>query len=333
MKILHILSLLFLLILCACSEAPKNVEFIPKSIDDIEAQEAQGQVRKKEVTMSTNKDVPPNSLSKEINRVKYDFDRPDKISVLTGKLSEISGLAYNYEHNSLVSQDDESGHFYELNIQTAQVVQENKFGKKGDYEAISYFDNKIAIARHDGSLFIYDPITKKTIKHRTPLSAKNDVEGMVYHKGGHQLLLACKGQNLVEKHSKKTKSIYAFDIGSLTLDTLPFIDVSIDQLAEWVEIEYSDEPKYRIKKLTHRVKEFAPSGIAIHPKSKEYYLISARGSTIVIMDKSKQLKKIIFLNTNTIPQPEGITFDKENTLYLSTEGQGYSGKIFKFKNR
>jgi len=97
-----------------------------------------------------------------------------------------------------------------------------------------------------------------------------------------------------------------------------------------VKSVYASESKSKIKKLTNRVKDFAPSGIAIHPLSKEYYLISARGSTLVILDTNRQFKDLIFLNDKSNKQPEGICFDGQSNLYISTEGHGLSAKIFKF---
>jgi len=38
-----------------------------------------------------------------------------------------------------------------------------------------------------------------------------------------------------------------------------------------------------------------------------------------------------FLDEGIIPQPEGITFDYKNNLYIATEGQGFNGKVFKFE--
>ncbi len=97
-----------------------------------------------------------------------------------------------------------------------------------------------------------------------------------------------------------------------------------------VDVRYSKISKSKRKKLVNRSKSFAPSGLAVHPLNEDLYILSAKGSLLVIFDKTKFLKRVIFLNSKTIPQPEGIAFDQLNHLYIATEGQGFSGKIFKF---
>ena len=145
------------------------------------------------------------------------------------------------------------------------------------------------------------------------------------------LLLACKGQPIAKVNGKKNqKCVYLFDLDSKELNVEPYLTIMDDDLISFVEFSHSDKAKSKLKQGKRRVKDFSPSGIAIHPISGDYYLTSGRGSLLVILGKDKQLKDVIFLNSKLNPQPEGITFDKDNNLYISTEGKGYNGKIFKF---
>jgi len=117
------------------------------------------------------------------------------------------------------------------------------------------------------------------------------------------------------------------------LDESPFLTIEDDALEKTVQDQYLSESKSGLKKLKNRAKEFSPSGIVIHPTSGDYYLLSAKGSTVVIINEDKEIQEVIFLDNRIIPQPEGICFGKERDLYISTEGQGFSGKIFKFESR
>ncbi|MDX1285770.1 MAG: SdiA-regulated domain-containing protein, partial [Draconibacterium sp.] len=79
-----------------------------------------------------------------------------------------------------------------------------------------------------------------------------------------------------------------------------------------------------------RIQDFSPSGIAIHPENGSTYILSAKGSTLVIFDHNSDLEKVVLLNDKKIPQPEGICFDSKSNLYIATEGKGSPGKIFIF---
>ena len=81
--------------------------------------------------------------------------------------------------------------------------------------------------------------------------------------------------------------------------------------------------------------------MALNGSRDKLYIISARGSSLVIYDipedfgsnnsqKVAELRTIVFLDAKMIPQPEGITFDSDNNLYISSEGKTGKGTIAKF---
>ena len=59
-------------------------------------------------------------------------------------------------------------------------------------------------------------------------------------------------------------------------------------------------------------------------------MISAKGSLLIIFNSQKELKDIIFLNEKELPQPEGICFDNQANLYISTERKNNGGQIYKY---
>ncbi|NNL91839.1 MAG: hypothetical protein HKO66_06385 [Saprospiraceae bacterium] len=262
----------------------------------------------------------------------YDFKSPSNTFILEKKLVEISGLAFDSSSNYFLSNNDEKGHIYKLDVNTFKIKEDKKFGKRGDYEAIEKVGDDIITCKSSGKLFFYNEITTKTISYDTPLKSQNDVEGLCYDPRINSLILACKGQPInAEKGRKNQKSVYLFDLEKKELNQDPFFSIYDEDLAAIVNRKFQNESKSKIRKWVKRAKEFSPSGIAINPESGDYYLISAKGSLLLILSEEKKLKNIIFLNSKTNPQPEGICFDKESNLYISTEGQGLRGKIFKFK--
>lgn len=259
----------------------------------------------------------------------YDFNKPE-IIVLDKELMEISGLAYVPSADVLLAHNDEKGHVYTISKFDGTILKDNKFGKKGDYESIEIVGDEYVVCTSSGRLHFYNPESDKTRLIKTNLSQKNDVEGMCLSSDGKYLLLACKGQANEESKTKKHKAVHAYSLESKSLLDGPFLNIEDNELVNMVENDNSSASKSKLKKLISRTKEFAPSGIAIHPSTNDHYLISARGSTLVVYDKDKSLKEVIFLDDKLIKQPEGICFDHDAQLYISNEGRGLSAKIFKF---
>jgi len=122
-----------------------------------------------------NQTEPPRH---EKSGVKYDLDRPSETHVLDSKLEEISGLGFDEESNTLITNDDESGYYYELDSKTFKIETETKFSKKGDFEAIEKVGNNIFVCKSNGTIHSFDLVSKETTKHKTKLSSHNDVEGL-----------------------------------------------------------------------------------------------------------------------------------------------------------
>jgi len=264
----------------------------------------------------------------------YDYAAPDQVMVLDRSLREISSLTYQPDGDYLITNNDESGIYFRLQRSNGSLVDQTKFGKKGDYEAITYLAGKVIVAKKNGTLYIHDPKTDETDRQKTKFTSDNDIEGLAYDTTTRKLLMACKSRGLaVDSPKKDQKCVYEYDLEKRELDTIPFLSILDKDLKAFVTKHYDLSSKAALEGKVKRIKDFAPSGIAIHPKTQEYYLISARESTIVRVGRDKKIKEIGFFRESTIPQPEGITFGPDGDLYVAGEGKDVSGKIFRFRPR
>ena len=62
--------------------------------------------------------------------------------------------------------------------------------------------------------------------------------------------------------------------------------------------------------------------MAIHPITGEYYVLEGVRPKLLIIDRDGHLKNAYFLEKAMFPQPEGITFNEEGILFISSEGKG-----------
>ncbi len=265
-----------------------------------------------------------------IEKSSYDFKKPKE--VLLGKeLKEISGLGYNKENKTIYCNNDEEGTVFEISVETGKIINRYSFSGKGDYEGLEKIKEQIAVVKNNGNIYLFNNVTNESKKIKTPLSAKNDIEGLSYNETTNQLLIACKGKS-IKKHNKG-KVIYTYDLTKEKFNLKPLLDIKKKKITSFLYEKRGELGKKHLKKMKKRITSFAPSGIAIHPKTKELFVISARGSMLLRITEESEIKEVVFFNELENPQPEGICFDTDANLYISTEGKFGKAKLFTYSNQ
>lgn len=246
----------------------------------------------------------------------YNLNEPSKKQFLGYELEEISGLSW-VKNGVLAAVQDEDGILFLYDFEKGEVKERLKFGKSGDYEGVEVIGKQAYVVNSSGNIFTF-PLRKpdQAEKVKTPLSSKNDVEGLAYDSDKDFMLIACKANAGHSSKSYKGRAIYKLDI----------------------RLEMEDEPYIRIKKSDleklagEDIRPFKPSGIAYHPIEKRYYLISGPGYALAVLDK-ESLKPVEYfaLSPKDFKQIEGICFSPDGQLYISSEGNGGDGYILSFE--
>jgi uncharacterized protein YjiK len=254
---------------------------------------------------------------------RYEYAKPSNEWELHYDLQEISGLDYDQSENQLLAINDEKGKVYQINLETGDSKVKYHFHKNGDYEGIAKVGKHIYVLKSNGKLYRYNTEKQKTKEMETGLSSKNDAEGLCYDRDKNSLLIACKGQT--KDNKKGVKAIYRYDLDEKKMTSKKEIKIEVDNLEQLAkEHGLNTNQQWRLKR-------FSPSGIAIHPQTKSYYILSARGSLLLVYNEQQIAEYLVFLDTNALPQPEGICFDKDGNLFISSEGKGEGGKLLMYK--
>ena len=270
----------------------------------------------------------------------YDFGKANHRFTMPAVLEEISGISW-MGNGDIACIEDETGTIYTYNLEKEEVTTQIEFGKKGDYEDITVIKKTAYVLKSNGHIYRVKNFRKddfKVKRFKTPLSGKNDAEGMTYDADNHRLLIACKGRPSLEKENpfKGNRAVYAFDLDSNRLDEDPVY------LLDLRDIEgYRDEGSFtqfssklaQVLGISDPYGNFRPSAIAIHPLTDEIYITSSVGKLLVILNREGQIIDVHALNPALFRQPEGICFSPEGDLYISNEGKGGKGYILKFKPR
>jgi hypothetical protein len=195
-----------------------------------------------------------------------------------------------------------------------------KFGKKGDYEDLAIINEQVIFLRSDGTLFSFpfDKVKQNEVtdvKEWKDLLPAGEYEGMYADPSNNMIYVLCK--QCMDDKTTKAVSAYIMQLqpdGSFTKKGSTIINV------------------YDIAKMSGETKlKFQPSALAKNPQTNEWYFLSSVNKLLVITDNTWKVKSTYHLDPAIFRQPEGITFDSENNLYISNEGDDISsGNVLKF---
>ncbi len=175
----------------------------------------------------------------------------------------------------------------------------------------------------------------KLKKYETPLSRKNEPEGIAYDPLTQTLLLPCKGHPFMEsKEGKNTKAVYLFDLNTKTLKDEPEFLIDLDTLKTIKN--YNTMARLGLALLSSIDESrgdvtFQPSGIAVHPHTGDIYIIGAVGNMLLVLDREGALQAVVELRSMLFLQPEGICFSPSGDLFIANEGKDQKATILQFR--
>ena len=251
-------------------------------------------------------------------KLPYDLTAPDENVTLPNELKEISGLTY-YKDGKLLCVQDEEAVVYVYDTKKKKVVQDFGFGGFGDFEGIEYVNGEVYVLESNGNLFRFEPpantdaveteVANEIRRTKTDLPAKTEVEGLGYEPKTKQLLIAVKKGG----GASSDRAIYSFDL----LNRAVFKDMQLN-----------DE---QLKGAGIDVKTYKPSGIAVHPITGEWYVLTSAGKRLLVTNRQAQILGSESLDSKLFRQPEGICFAPNGDLYIASEGDGNKGSVMMFE--
>lgn len=255
----------------------------------------------------------------------YDFNHPKLVGQLTPELNEVSGLSpVHGRPGELLAVQDELGKIFRIDTRTGAVLWAAFFWKDGDYEGIEAVGEDIWVVKNTGTLYQVKNAgqpDQAVEKYNTELNGENDVEGLAYDARQHRLLLACKQDAKDDGNDKNGRYIFAFDLQTMTLSEQPAFAIEREAVERFLA---SCEKTPRHEKLCsffvqREAFDLSPSAIAVHPRTGELFITSSVGKVLMVLSPGGQITQLYKLDKDFFPQPEGLAFADDGTLFISTE--------------
>ncbi len=237
---------------------------------------------------------------------QYNFNETDAIWKLPSSLNEVSGI-FLQNDSVMLCQEDERGIIYLYNLKTSIVDKIISFGNADDYEDISMLNGVVYLINSKGTVvsvtnYLQNPLVAK---FNTSLSQKNDVEGLCYDSVTKSFLIVCKEDQGNAVDDKDVKNMYQFQIETKQIVERPY--------------------------LQFKEKNFKPSGISVHPITKNIFVLSASKAKLLEVARDGSIISAFDLKKSIFPQPEGLAFAENGDLYISNEASDGAADILRFK--
>jgi uncharacterized protein YjiK len=277
---------------------------------------------------SSCNDKPKDKKDEEVKPVSlqsidYDLAHPVKKWMLSESLAQISGIVW-VKNDRLLAIEDLRPILYEIKLgDTSGIItdkiqfrhaEEDKF----DFEDLAVVGDTVYALWSHGAIFKIIKGKKEDSAQRTKtwLKKDNNTEGLAYDPVSGNLLIACKEESGLQNEKKSTRAIYEFDRKVDSLKPDPFMLVN----------------KKDFEGVAGEKVDFYPAAIAVHPITHDIYIISTKDTkAIAQFSYDKKLKAFDYIDKEILPQPEGICFDPEGNLYISTESRHHKpAYIYKF---
>ncbi|MDZ7291524.1 MAG: SdiA-regulated domain-containing protein [candidate division KSB1 bacterium] len=245
----------------------------------------------------------------------YDFlNKKVEHHKLPPELREASGLAFTQE-GRLLCHDDEQGAIYEMDYRSGRIHKRFYLGEaqiyRDDLEGIATKGDTIFMVNSSGMILRFLPGRNEERvpfqRFKTPLAARNNVEGLAYDPVTDCLLLACKNEASMDNRNPlpaDQKAVYAFSLKTYQLLPQPRLLISTRQIT-----------------AKTGENEFSPSAIERHPRTGHFFVLAANGHAIIEMAEDGRLLGVSTLPKSVNPQPEGLAIAPDGTLVICNEGK------------
>ena len=246
---------------------------------------------------------------------RYDFEERSGRLALPGRLDEISGLAITSD-GRIFGHDDERALVHEIDPEEGEVGKRFALGDppiSGDFEGMAIVGERFFLVTSGGLLYEFREAADRA---QAPYRASDtglrgcEVEGLDYDQGDDALLLACKTTVPATDH--------------LVVHRLP-LDPARGALTPILV------PRERLRE--HDIDpDFEPSAIAVDPAGT-IVLSSATVEALVEIDRDGNVLAGVRLSRGRHPQPEGLAFGRDGTLYVADEQNGQDARLTWYARR
>ncbi|PWH87209.1 SdiA-regulated domain-containing protein [Brumimicrobium oceani] len=278
--------------------------------------------KSKSIVSSDNWTIDKLGKSSLFQNAEYNFLSPAQVYNLPDVLREVSGIALSEDEKSILCVQDELGAVFEYDFLQEEIKNIHRFTDIGDFEGVSVIGELVYVLRSDGKIFTFNYKNKTEIKEQMLSLNSFNFESLAFDESNKQFLTISKDAALNQPESKRF--LYQFPV-DYPAQTSLLLEVDILEINKIIAEEITDMQENNVM--------FNPSEIAIHPITREIYILAASDRILTIYNE-QGLKSVYPLPAELYYKPEGLAFFKNGDLLISSEGDKrgiVKGNVMLFK--
>lgn len=234
----------------------------------------------------------------------YPVDSPSLTQKLPDYLIEISGIEA-FGTDSVIAHDDESARLSSWKIGDSASFHRSGSTQTGDFEAMALQGTEVWLLESSGRLFhgpistgISDSISNFAWRDLAGLPAGMEYEGLAWDPTAKNLLILSRTELPGQPNQFGIFGVSPIGGEAVLLHTL-----NTESLKVW------------------EITEFHPSGLARHPITEDWYVISAKNPAIAQYSADWELITASPLSKSMLRKPESISFLPDGRMILASEGK------------
>ncbi|MBK9017132.1 MAG: SdiA-regulated domain-containing protein [Saprospiraceae bacterium] len=246
-----------------------------------------------------------------------------KITVL---LLEISDLSFDAATHSLWCVADEKGKLYRIQLPAGNPIDIFPFGEDGDFEGLEMVGNVFYTMESNGRITQIEQATTPNpvvTKFENPSLAADDCEAFMHDPTLKKLIIGVK----LPASEGEARPFFAFDLETKQLDPAPIFTISLSDIQAFLRKNGLVGKPYE-QWLKDDAVTPGPSASAIHPQTGNYYLLASVGKMLLVTSPDGEILHVAALDKKRHPQPEGLAFGDDGTMYISNEADEDVAKIY-----
>jgi len=258
----------------------------------------------------------------------YALGTPSEQHELPKVLKEVSGLT-DISNTEVACVQDEEGSVFIYDMTERRIKSRIPFGEPGDYEGITRVEDSLFVLRSDGILFEIAAFASGAPRvSSTNLSMPTrDNEGLCYDPFESRLLVSPKSRLGKSDEERRAQGLFGYDLRTRRADTSPSVLLDLSDVLDGRE-KVRETKRGRKRVLPSR---FLPSSVTVHPKTGQFFVISAVAHNLAVFNRKGELVSQQPLARELYPQPEGITFLPNLALVIVNEGVSGSATLMRIQ--
>lgn len=252
---------------------------------------------------------------------------------LTAELREVSGLT-EVDANTVACLQDEAATLYLVNLSDGKIRERHPFGPPGDMEGLTRVGDELFALRSDGLIYRLQPNGHgyAAVDSFNLMLAHRNIEGLGYDPVDNRVLVAPKDNLKGGPELRDKREVFAFDPATYALQMRPALSFSVKQVLRAAKAHGVDIPMRTTDhgKQVPMIK-LRMSSIAVQPGTGHYFILSAVDQTLLVLDRNGGYVALYLLDDDLLPKPEGITFQPDGDMLISTEGKNGAPRIVRYR--